>query len=129
MVMTIAPTLNEQQSTEGFVPHAPFAPAISRDDAVEQGRLLKVLGDSTRLQMLSLLARHGGTISVEEIVQCFALEQPTISHHMRLLRDAGLVDCQKRGLNAYYFIRPKAQEKVQQAIETITTLFSLSPVF
>jgi ArsR family transcriptional regulator len=64
---------------------------------------LKALADPTRLRMLELLARHDAPICVCEITPQFALHQPTISHHLRLLREAGLVDCERRGVWAYYW--------------------------
>ncbi len=64
---------------------------------------LKALADPTRLRMLELLARHDAPICVCEITPHFALHQPTISHHLRLLREARLVDCERRGVWAYYW--------------------------
>src|SRR5436305_11204930 len=81
-----------------------FVPTLTEDDAVVQARLLKALADPTRLRILSLLSRHEGEVCVFEIVESFTLEQPTISHHLRILRDAGLVDCRKKGLWAYYYV-------------------------
>ncbi len=66
-----------------------FVPALTEDEAVTQARLLKALADPTRLRILSLLSRHEGEVCVFEIVESFTLEQPTISHHLRILRDAG----------------------------------------
>ena len=67
-----------------------FMPALNEDEAVGQARLLKALADPTRLRILSLLSRYEGEVCVFEIVESFTLEQPTISHHLRILRDAGL---------------------------------------
>lgn len=64
---------------------------------------LKALADSTRLRMLELLATRDTPICVCEITPLFELHQPTISHHLRLLREAGLVDCERRGVWAYYW--------------------------
>ena len=93
-----------------------FAPALTEDDAVSQARLLKALADPTRLRILSLLSRHEGEVCVFEIVESFTLEQPTISHHLRILRDAGLVDCRKKGLWAYYYVRRDALTRAQEVI-------------
>ena len=71
---------------------------------------LKALADPTRLRMLELLAQHDTPICVCEITLQFALHQPTISHHLRLLREAGLVDCERRGTWAYYRLRPGDEE-------------------
>ncbi|HEX3643319.1 MAG TPA: metalloregulator ArsR/SmtB family transcription factor [Ktedonobacteraceae bacterium] len=94
-----------------------FIPTLNEDDAVVQARLLKALADPTRLRILSLLSRHEGEVCVFEIVESFTLEQPTISHHLRILRDAGLVDCRKKGLWAYYYVRREALSRAGDVIE------------
>jgi ArsR family transcriptional regulator, arsenate/arsenite/antimonite-responsive transcriptional repressor len=96
-----------------------FAPTLSEEDAIGQARLLKALADPTRLRILSLLSRHEGEVCVFEIVEVFTLEQPTISHHLRILRDIGLVDCHKKGLWAYYYIRREVLERARDMIETL----------
>jgi len=104
---TIAGVLQHRQTPPGtgvgVVPK--FVPTLTEDEAVSQARLLKALADPTRLRILSLLSRYEGEVCVFEIVESFTLEQPTISHHLRILRDAGLVDCRKKGLWAYYYVR------------------------
>ena len=94
-----------------------FVPTLNEDDAVVQARLLKALADPTRLRILSLLSRHEGEVCVFEIVESFTLEQPTISHHLRILRDAGLVDCRKKGLWAYYYVRRDALGRARDVID------------
>ncbi len=93
-----------------------FMPTLAEDEAVVQARLLKALADPTRLRILSLLSRYEGEVCVFEIVESFTLEQPTISHHLRILRDAGLVDCRKKGLWAYYYVRREALNRAQEII-------------
>lgn len=93
-----------------------FAPALTEEEAIGQARLLKALADPTRLRILSLLSRHEGEVCVFEIVESFTLEQPTISHHLRILRDAGLVDCRKKGLWAYYYVRRESLGRAQGVI-------------
>ncbi len=97
-----------------------FVPTLSEDEAVNQARLLKALADPTRLRILSLLSRHEGEVCVFEIVESFTLEQPTISHHLRILRDAGLVDCRKKGLWAYYYVRRDALGRAQDVISGLS---------
>src|SRR6266487_4494003 len=89
-------------TTVGMAPK--FVPTLNEDDAVVQARLLKALADPTRLRILSLLSRHEGEVCVFEIVESFTLEQPTISHHLRILLNAGLVDYRKRGLYSFYYV-------------------------
>lgn len=102
-------------TTTGIAPK--FVPTLSEDDAVSQARLLKALADPTRLRILSLLSRHEGEVCVFEIVESFTLEQPTISHHLRILRDAGLVDCRKKGLWAYYYVRRESLGRAREVID------------
>ena len=83
---------------------------------MRQAHLLKALADPTRLRLLSLLSRYEGEVCVFEMVESFPLEQPTISHHLRILRDAGLVDFRKKGLWAYYYVRREALARAQEVI-------------
>ena len=96
-----------------------FIPALTEEEAITQARLLKALADPTRLRILSLLSRHEGELCVFEIVESFPLEQPTISHHLRILRDAGLVDCRKKSLWAYYYVRRDALKQAQDMINKL----------
>ena len=111
MVHRQAPAVN---TAGGVSPK--FTPTLTEEEAVIQARLLKALADPTRLRILSLLARHEGEVCVFEIFESFTLEQPTISHHLRILRDAGLVDCRKKGLWAYYYVRREALNHAQEVI-------------
>jgi ArsR family transcriptional regulator len=114
---TTVGVLNRQTALTPIGPK--FAPALTEDEAVAQARLLKALADPTRLRILSLLSRHEGEVCVFEIVESFTLEQPTISHHLRILRDAGLVDCRKKGLWAYYYVRREALNRAQEIINAL----------
>ena len=96
-----------------------FIPALNEEEAIAQARLLKALADPTRLRILSLLSRHEGEVCVFEIVESFTLEQPTISHHLRILRDSGLVDCRKKGLWAYYYVRREALSRAREVISNL----------
>ncbi len=109
--------LNRQAGMVHMTPK--FAPTLNEDEAVTQARLLKALADPTRLRILSLLSRHEGEVCVFEIVESFTLEQPTISHHLRILRDAGLVDCRKKGLWAYYYVRREALNRAREVINEL----------
>jgi ArsR family transcriptional regulator len=64
---------------------------------------LKALADSTRLRMLDLLAQQAAPLCVCDITAQFNQRQPTISHHLRILRDAGLIAWEKRGVWSYYW--------------------------
>jgi ArsR family transcriptional regulator, arsenate/arsenite/antimonite-responsive transcriptional repressor len=79
---------------------------------------LKALADETRLRMLDLLLRHGESLCVCEITEQFDLRQPTISHHLRLLREAGLIHGVKRGTWMYY----SATEEGSRSMALLRTL-------
>jgi ArsR family transcriptional regulator len=72
----------------------------------------KALGDPVRVQLVDVLRKHAGKVCVCELVPLFDLSQPTVSHHLKVLRDAGLVDSERRGLWAYYFVLPNAFEEL-----------------
>ena len=77
--------------------------------AVEAARrwagVFKALADPTRLLILSLVARNEGGVCECNIVECTPLSQPTISYHVKILKEAGLLACEKRGLWCYYALR------------------------
>ena len=76
-------------------------------DAERLAPMFKALGDPVRLQMASMIAAEP-ELCVCEITPAFDLSSGTISHHLKSLREAGLVDCERRGTFVYYWIRPEA---------------------
>ncbi|MFF9214451.1 ArsR/SmtB family transcription factor, partial [Streptomyces sp. NPDC014791] len=75
---------------------------LTEDWAGDLARMFKALGDPVRLRLLSLVASHeGGEACVCDISDTFDLSQPTISHHLKVLRQAGLLDCERRGTWVY----------------------------
>ena len=81
-------------------------PDVDREKAVRMAEVAKALGDPVRLQLIDVLRRHAGEVCVCELVPLFDLSQPTVSHHLKVLRKAGLVGSQRRGLWAYYYVIP-----------------------
>ena len=81
--------------------------ALNTQDAERLAPMLKALGDPVRLQMASMIAACP-ELCVCEITPAFELSSGTISHHLKTLREAGLVDCERRGTFVYYWIRPEA---------------------
>ena len=82
---------------------------LTAEWAGELARMFKALGDPVRLRLLSLVASHaGGEACVCEISPAFDLTQPTISHHLKVLREAGLLECERRGTWVYYWVVPSA---------------------
>jgi ArsR family transcriptional regulator, arsenate/arsenite/antimonite-responsive transcriptional repressor len=89
---------------------APLTAApLTMEQAEQVAPLLKALADPVRLRLMSLIAsREVGEACICDLNDAFDLSQPTISHHMRVLHEAGLVDRDKRGVWVYYRIRPQA---------------------
>ena len=82
---------------------------LTGDLAGDLARMFKALGDPVRLRLLSIIASHdGGEACVCELSPAFDLSQPTISHHLRVLREAGLLQCERRGTWVYYWVVPGA---------------------
>ena len=85
------------------------AEPLTAAQAEQVAPLLKALGDPVRLRLMSLIASHpGGEACVCDLGGAFELSQPTISHHLKVLHEAGLVDRDKRGVWAYYRARTEA---------------------
>lgn len=80
---------------------------LSAGEAEDLAPLFKAIADPIRLRLLSLIACHdGGEACVCDLTSAFDLTPPTISHHLKVLRQAGLVDCERRGTWVYYWIEP-----------------------
>ena len=87
-------------------------PDVERAQALRMAEVAKALGDPIRLQLVDVLRKHAGKVCVCELVPLFDLSQPTISHHLKVLRDAGIVGSERRGLWAYYYVKPAAVEEL-----------------
>jgi ArsR family transcriptional regulator, arsenate/arsenite/antimonite-responsive transcriptional repressor len=87
-------------------------PDVERREAERMASIAKALGDPIRLQLVDVLRRHAGKVCVCELVPLFDLSQPTVSHHLKVLRSAGLVASERRGLWAYYYVIPDALEEL-----------------
>jgi DNA-binding transcriptional ArsR family regulator len=99
---------------------AKYIPLLSDEEAIVRARVFKALGEPVRLRILNLMSQNGKETCVFEVVENFTLEQSTISHHLRILRDAGLIDCRKRGLWAYYFIRQDKMKHIHELLNDLT---------
>jgi ArsR family transcriptional regulator, arsenate/arsenite/antimonite-responsive transcriptional repressor len=87
-------------------------PDLERDDAARIAEVAKALGDPVRVQLVDVLRNHAGNVCVCELVPLFDLSQPTISHHLKVLRDAGIVGSERQGLWAYYYVIPDALQQL-----------------
>jgi ArsR family transcriptional regulator len=92
----------------------PLSPA----QAVELSRVFKAMGDPVRLRLLSLIASHeGGEACVCDLTGVFDLTGPTISHHLKVLREAGLIAGERRGTWIYYRVLPDALRRASAVLE------------
>jgi ArsR family transcriptional regulator len=92
---------------------------INADQAADLAQLLRALADPTRLRLVSLVAAHeGGEACVCELTGPLGLTQPTISHHLKVLIDAGILTREKRGVWAYYALVPGALDAVAAVLAT-----------
>lgn len=94
------------------------APSLTHAGTRALAARLKALSDPTRLRMLDLLAQQAEPLCVCDITDHFEQNQPTISHHLRLLREAGLIDCEKRGIWAFYW----ATDEGRKTLAVVTGL-------
>jgi ArsR family transcriptional regulator, arsenate/arsenite/antimonite-responsive transcriptional repressor len=108
--LTLAP---KQKSPPGQACCEPVVyPDIERAQAERLGRVAKALGDPIRMQLVDVLRKHAGKVCVCELTPLFDVGQPTVSHHLKVLRQAGIVDSERQGLWAYYYVNPEALEEI-----------------
>ncbi len=87
-------------------------PDVEAETAMRVAQVAKALGDPVRLQLVDVLRKHAGKVCVCELVPLFNLSQPTVSHHLKVLREAGIVGSERVGLWAYYFVIPDALKEL-----------------
>lgn len=92
---------------------------LSNEDFTAPGALMKALADPHRLTILASLARAEGEVCVCDFTAGLPLNQPTVSHHLKILRDAGLVRCERRGTWVYYRLAPGAQQRLHDALSLV----------
>ena len=125
-VVTVLPLTQPAGSTPGSSAGsttaccAPLSRApLSVDDAAGLARTLKAIADPARLRLLSLVAAHeGGEACVCDLVEPLGLSQPTVSHHLKVLVEAGLLTRDKRGVWAYYTLVPEALDSLAGVLTT-----------
>ena len=89
-------------------------PEVERGQAMRMAEVAKALGDPVRLALVDVLRKHAGKVCGCELVPLFDLSQPTVSHHLKVLRQAGLVVSEREGLWAYYYVIPDALEELSR---------------
>lgn len=92
-------------------------PDVERAEAERMAVIAKALGDPVRLTLVDVLKKHAGEVCVYELLPLFDLSQPTLSHHLKRLRDAGVVNSERRGLWAYYYVEPEALDELSRWLD------------
>ncbi|EID56361.1 ArsR/SmtB family transcription factor [Saccharomonospora xinjiangensis] len=90
---------------------------LTEEQADDLASAFKALGDPVRLRLLSLIASHAdGEACVCDLTGAFELSAPTISHHLKVLRESGLVESERRGTWIYYRVRPEALRSLSESL-------------
>ncbi len=89
-------------------------PEVERREAERMAEVAKALADPIRLQLVDVLRKHAGKVCVCELTTLFEVGQPTVSHHLKVLRRNGVVDSERQGLWAYYYVRPEALDELSR---------------
>jgi len=93
------------------------APALSDDEAVATAEVFKALADPARVRIVNMLATSGEPVCVCHLVEPLGLSQPTVSHHLKKLTDAGLLEREQHGKWAYFSLRPDAVETLASVVD------------
>ena len=111
------------QMSPKHLPMCSPSPAVRRPKGVVARRksvkLFRALSDPTRLEVLALIASCDEPVCVCDIVACFDVSQPTISHHLKALRDARLVTATRRGTWSYYTVDTRGVEALRAALNSV----------
>jgi ArsR family transcriptional regulator len=97
------------------------APTLTVEEAGATAELFKALSDPARVRVVNLLATSGEAVCICDLMEPLGLSQPTVSHHMKKLLDAGLVEREQRGKWAYFSLK-------RDAVETLATVADLKGV-
>jgi ArsR family transcriptional regulator len=87
-------------------------PDVERQQAERMATIARALADPVRLQLVDVLRKHAGKVCVCELVPLFEQSQPTVSHHLKVLREAGVVGSERRGVWAYYYVIPDSLKEL-----------------
>jgi ArsR family transcriptional regulator len=93
------------------------APALSDDEAMATADVFRALADPARVRIVNLLATSGEPVCVCHLIEPLGLTQPTVSHHLKKLTDAGLLERERRGRWAYFSLRSQAVERLAAVVD------------
>ena len=97
------------------------AAPLAEDEATELAKVFAALGDPVRLRLLSLLmTAEGGQVCACDLVEPVGKSQPTVSHHLKVLREAGLVTATRRGTNVWYAVAPEQVAALREVLAPAT---------
>lgn len=100
---------------------------LSTDWAADLARMFKALGDPVRLRLLSMVASQpGGEVCVCDLTPAFDLSPTTISHHLKVLRDNGLLECERRGTWVFYWVVPAALAQLAAVLDPAERTFAIT---
>jgi ArsR family transcriptional regulator len=92
------------------------APTLSDEEAQATAAIFRALSDPARIKIVNLLATSGEPVCACEFEPALGLSQPTVSHHLKKLTEAGLLDREQRGKWAYFSLRPEATSQLEQLV-------------
>ena len=93
------------------------AQTLTEAEALATAEVFRALGDPARVKIVNLLARQGGAMSVDEFVEPLGLSQPTVSHHLKKLTEAGLLDREPRGKFAFFSLNADALRTLAAVVD------------
>jgi ArsR family transcriptional regulator, arsenate/arsenite/antimonite-responsive transcriptional repressor len=93
------------------------APAMTDEEAVATAKVFDALADPARVRIVNMLATRGEPVCVCDFIKPLGLSQPTVSHHLKKLREAGMLDREQRGKWAYYSLNAEAARKLAALVE------------
>ena len=99
---------------------------VDAADRTADAALLKALADPHRLRILATLARAEDEVCVCDFTDGLPLEQPTVSHHLRILREASLVTCERRGTWVYYRLAGDARKRLDATLHSVIPVRTLA---
>lgn len=94
-------------------------PRVDDGDRTAHAAIFKALGDANRLRILATLARSDDEVCVCDFTDALPLNQPTVSHHLRILREAGLVTCRRGGTWVYYRLAADTRSRIDGAVRSV----------
>lgn len=109
-------------------PVDPPEPGYEPETTADLARKFKALGDPVRLHLLTLISQHpGGEACVCDISGGLELSQSTISHHLKVLREAGLLECERRSTWVYYWVVPRALQELSAVLASASLTSEVVP--